>query len=252
MIIIPAIDLKGGKCVRLRQGKMDTSTVFNEDPAEQARTWETFGAARIHVVDLDGSIRGKPANLGSIRQIVERVGIPVQVGGGIRDERTIREYLDIGVAQVILGTVAAKEPDLVNGLITRFPGKVAVGIDARAGKVAVEGWTESTDIQASELARYFEAAGAASFIYTDIERDGMMAGPNIEATRDFAQNTSIPVILSGGVSELGDIERALPLEKDGVVGVIVGRALYEGAIDLADAIALTEKAHARQKNNPLS
>jgi phosphoribosylformimino-5-aminoimidazole carboxamide ribotide isomerase len=244
MIIIPAIDLKDGRCVRLRQGKMDSSTVFNEDPADQASTWERLGAERIHVVDLDGSIRGKPANLEIIARIVERTAVPVQVGGGIRDERTIKLYLEIGVACVILGTIAAKNPDLVKTLTARFPGKVAVGIDAVAGKVAVEGWTESTNISASDLARHFESAGAASFIYTDIERDGMMAGPNIEATAEFARSTSVPVILSGGVSELGDIERALSLEKDGVAGIIVGRALYEGAIDLPDALALTERSNA--------
>ncbi len=245
MIIIPAIDLKDGKCVRLRQGAMDTPTVFNEDPSAQARLWESLGAGRVHVVDLDGSVGGKPANLTQIRDIVKAMRVPIQVGGGIRSVNTIRMYLDIGVNTVILGTVAAKNPEIVLTFLSLFPGQVAIGIDARAGDVAVDGWTQSAHVKASDLAARFDSAFPAAFIYTDIERDGMMQGPNIEATREFARHTSTPVILSGGVSALSDVEKALPLEKVGVMGIIIGRALYEGTIDLKEAIKLAEKGNAR-------
>ncbi|MGO9570750.1 MAG: 1-(5-phosphoribosyl)-5-[(5-phosphoribosylamino)methylideneamino]imidazole-4-carboxamide isomerase [Desulfomonilaceae bacterium] len=245
MIIVPAIDLKDGKCVRLRQGNMDTPTVFNEDPGAQARAWESLGAPRIHVVDLDGSVGGKPTNLQQIRDIVKEVRVPIQVGGGIRSDNTIRMYLDIGVGTVILGTVAAKNPELVLTYLSLFPGQVAIGIDARAGEVAVEGWTESAHVKASDLAARFDSASPSAFIYTDIERDGMMQGPNIEATKEFASKTSTPVILSGGMSTLSDVKKALPLEKDGVMGIIIGRALYEGTIDLKEAIDLAKKGNAR-------
>lgn len=238
MIIIPAIDLKGGKCVRLRQGRMDSSTVFNESPPAQARQWEELGAPRVHVVDLEGSVGGKPANLESVKNIVQAIRVPIQVGGGIRNAETIRMYLDLGVDTVILGTVAAREPERVRELLEMFPGKISVGIDARAGLVSVEGWTESTDVTASDLARHFDSTPPAAFIYTDIERDGMMRGPNIEATRDFARNAPAPVILSGGVSTLDDVERALALRGEGVTGIIIGRALYEGTINLPSAIEL--------------
>jgi phosphoribosylformimino-5-aminoimidazole carboxamide ribotide isomerase len=241
MIIIPAIDLKDGRCVRLRQGQMDSSTIFGENPAEIARRWESAGASRMHVVDLDGSIEGKPANLQRIREIVAAVAIPVQLGGGIRDRNTIEVYLELGIATVILGTVAAREPERVKGLIKEFPGKIAVGIDAKDGLVAVQGWTEGTALRAPELANFFADCPPAAFIYTDIEKDGMMAGPNISATRDFARSTSVPVILSGGVTTLEDVRNIAPLESDGVIGMIVGRALYEGTIDLKDAINLVGK-----------
>lgn len=245
MIIIPAIDIKDGKCVRLRQGRMDSSTVFNEDPAAQARQWEDLGAPRIHVVDLDGSVEGRPVNQGRIRQIVESVRVPVQIGGGVRDEDTIRAYLDAGVITVIIGTLAAKAPGKVLGFIETYPGKIAIGIDARGGMVAVEGWTEATSLKASELAARFSAAGPTHYIYTDIDRDGMMLGPNVGATREFAASTAIPVILSGGVTSITDVRDALALEKDGVTGIIIGRALYEGAIDLKEAIGLTGGGDAR-------
>jgi phosphoribosylformimino-5-aminoimidazole carboxamide ribotide isomerase len=241
MIIIPAIDLKSGKCVRLRQGKMDSSTVFNEEPRDQALKWRDLGASRIHVVDLDGSVAGKPANLKQIEEIVSAVNVPVQVGGGIRNESTIRSYLDIGVDTVILGTISAREPETVRGFMSRFPGKISIAIDARSGYVAVEGWTESTTIRASELAEHLDADGPAGFIYTDIDRDGMMEGPNIDATKDFAARTNTPVILSGGVTTLQDIKNALPLARAGVMGIIIGRALYEGGIDLSEAIDLAER-----------
>jgi phosphoribosylformimino-5-aminoimidazole carboxamide ribotide isomerase len=245
MIIVPAIDLKDGKCVRLRQGRMDSSTVFGEDPAAMARRWARLGAARLHVVDLDGSVGGRPVNLDSVKQIVKAVDIPVQVGGGIRSSDIIQQYMDCGVDTVILGTIAARDPQLVRDYIAAFPGSVAVGIDARSGNVAVEGWTESTDRKASDLAAMFDGCPPAWFIYTDIERDGMMQGPNIEATREFAQSTRTPVILSGGVSTISDVERILPLEKDGVLGIIIGRALYEGAIDLKEVVKLVGGSDAR-------
>jgi phosphoribosylformimino-5-aminoimidazole carboxamide ribotide isomerase len=238
MIIIPAVDLKDGKCVRLRQGQMDTSSVFNNDPSAQAMEWEQLGAGLIHVVDLNGSVDGKPVNLRHVEAIVSSVHVPVQVGGGVRDEATIRAYLDAGVHTVILGTLAVKDPKRVTKYLELFPGKIAVGIDARAGFVAVEGWTESSGIRASDLAQRFARVRPASFIYTDIERDGMMQGPNIAATREFAAGTSVPVILSGGVSTYDDIKAALPLARDGVIGIIIGRALYEGAIDLKTALSM--------------
>ncbi len=240
MIVIPAIDLKDGKCVRLRQGRMDSSTIFNEEPSAQARQWEDKGASRIHVVDLNGSVDGRPVNLHCIEDIVKTVDIPVQLGGGIRDAETVRSYLDIGISAVILGTVAVKEPDRVIDILKAFPDRVAIGIDAQSGYVAVEGWTESSDLKASQVAARFEELRPVSFIYTDIERDGMMKGPNLLATKDFACRTSVPVILSGGVSGRADLAAALPLEKDGVMGIIIGRALYEGALDLTEAIRMVE------------
>ncbi len=240
MIIIPAIDLKEGKCVRLRQGKMDSSTIFNDDPVAQAKIWEQTGASRIHVVDLDGSVDGSPVNLNTIRRIVSSVGVPVQLGGGIRNSHTIHQYLDSGISVVIIGTIAAKTPDVAISFLGEFPNKVAIGIDAVAGMVAVQGWTESTGVDAIELAQKFDNLCPASFIYTDIERDGMMMGPNFEATRIFARSVTSPVILSGGVTSLDDVRRARQLERDGVAGIIIGRALYEGAIDPVEAIRIAE------------
>jgi len=245
MIIIPAIDLKDGSCVRLRQGRMDCSTTFNDNPAAQAHLWQELGAARIHVVDLDGSVGGSPKNLQRVAEIVGAVDVPVQLGGGIRNEATIQTYLDLGVNTVILGTVAARDPELTMRFMAAFPGRIAVGIDARAGQVAVQGWTEHTNFMASDLAARLAPAGPACFIYTDIERDGMMQGPNIAATREFAASTTVPVILSGGVTTLADVEHALPLEKLGVIGIIIGRALYEGTIDLEEAVRLAEERDAR-------
>jgi phosphoribosylformimino-5-aminoimidazole carboxamide ribotide isomerase len=236
MIIVPAIDLKGGKCVRLRQGRMDSATIFGDDPAAMAQQWAGMGAARMHVVDLDGSVEGRPATLESIQKIVQAIDIPVQVGGGIRDADIIRQYVDVGVETVILGTIAARNPQKVMEYISTFPGRVAVGIDARSGMVAVQGWTEGTELRAAELASMFAQTPPSWFIYTDIERDGMMQGPNIEATRAFAQSTATPVILSGGVTSMADVERILPLEEEGVRAIIIGRALYEGAIDLREVV----------------
>lgn len=240
MIVIPAIDLKDGKCVRLKQGRMDMSTVFNESPVEQALIWEDMGAKMIHLVDLNGSVDGKPVNLGVIKEIATKVRVPLELGGGVRDKTTAKMYLDIGVSIIILGTIAVKDPGNAIDMLKQLAGQIAIGIDARSGRVAVQGWTESTELDAGELASKFDPYAPASFIYTDIERDGMMVGPNFASTQAFAKTVKTRVILSGGVSTLDDVKRALTLEKDGVAGIIIGRALYEGAINLQDAILVTE------------
>jgi phosphoribosylformimino-5-aminoimidazole carboxamide ribotide isomerase len=240
MIIIPAIDLKNGKCVRLKQGRMDSSTTFNENPVDQAMKWQDMGAKIIHIVDLDGSIGGLPKNLSLIRSMVTSINVPVELGGGIRNLATVQMYLDAGVNTVILGTIAAKNAELTAEILSKFKENVAIGIDAKGGKVAVEGWTEATSLDAGELGLYYDPFNPAAFIFTDIERDGMMNGPSFLPTRDFARILKTSVILSGGVTTISDVENALELEKDGVTGIIIGRALYEGSIDLKEAIALTE------------
>ena len=239
MIIIPAIDLKAGKCVRLRQGRMELSTVFNDNPVDQAKTWENLGAKRIHIVDLDGSMDGQPINLSIIRDIFKNTNVPLELGGGVRDENTAQMYLDIGV-NILSWELRLGKPNLALELLRKFPGKVAIGVDAQAGKVAVQGWTESTDHEARELALVFDSDSLTAFIYTDIERDGMMVGPNFTATGEFAAAVNSQVIFSGGVTNIHDVKKALALEKDGVTGIIIGRALYEGAVDLEEAISLTE------------
>lgn len=245
MILIPAVDIKNGRCVRLFQGQMDAETVFSHDPVGQARQWEVEGALRIHLVDLDGAVEQKPRNLGLIEKIVAAVSVPVQVGGGIRSMETIAHYLGIGVDRVILGTAALRDPDLVRSACASWPGRIVVGIDARDGKVAVDGWTETTETTAVDLARRFEGAGVAAIIFTDISRDGTHGGVNLEATRALAEAVSIPVIASGGVSTLEDLAALAPLAPLGVVGVISGRALYEGTLTIADANALfAEKSRA--------
>jgi phosphoribosylformimino-5-aminoimidazole carboxamide ribotide isomerase len=238
MIIIPAIDIKGGRCVRLLQGRMDAETVYSDDPSAMARRWEDGGAGRLHVVDLDGAVEKKPKNLPQIRAIIDSVGIPVQVGGGIRDMETIRMYLESGVDRVVIGTEAIRNPDLVMQACQAYPDRIVVGIDARAGRVAIEGWTETIDASAVELARQFEDSGVAAINFTDIERDGMRTGPNIEETRRLAESVAIPVVASGGVSSLDDIKALLPLASSGVVGVIIGKALYDGNVDLPEAVRL--------------
>jgi phosphoribosylformimino-5-aminoimidazole carboxamide ribotide isomerase len=240
MIVIPAIDLKDGKCVRLEQGLMERDTVYSEDPADTARRWQTEGGELLHIVDLDGAFAGVPKNRGAIEAIVKAIDIPAQLGGGIRDLETIEAYLALGLSRVIIGTAAQRTPQLVKDACQRFPGRIVVGIDAKNGMVAVQGWAEVTDITAVELARRFEGDGVAAIIYTDIARDGMMRGPNLEATRQLAEAISIPVIASGGVSRLQDIENLLALEKYGVTGVITGKAIYSGSLNLCEAVRIAK------------
>jgi phosphoribosylformimino-5-aminoimidazole carboxamide ribotide isomerase len=234
MILYPAIDLKDGQCVRLLRGEMEAATVFNDDPAGQAAKFEAAGCAWIHLVDLNGAFAGKPVNAGPVEAILDRIKVPAQLGGGIRDMATIEAWLSRGLARVILGTVAVRDPGLVKAAAKAFPGKVAVGIDARDGMAAVEGWAETTDISALDLARRFEDAGVAAIIYTDIARDGAMQGPNIEATAALANAVSIPVIASGGVSSMDDL-RALKACGAPLDGAISGRAIYDGSLDVAEA-----------------
>ncbi len=241
MIIIPAVDIKDGKCVRLLQGRMDTETVFSDNPAAMAKRWEDEGAELIHVVDLDGAVSKTPRNIESITQILDTIKTEIQVGGGIRDADTIRRYLDMGVGRVIIGTEAMDNPQLVRDACGEYPGRVVVGIDSKNGYVAVDGWTRVTDTKAVELAKKLEDYGVAAINFTDIARDGMQTGPNIEQTRQLAQAIEIPVVASGGVSTLDDILKLLPLEPAGVTGVITGRALYSGTLDLKEAIKATGK-----------
>ena len=234
MILYPAIDLKDGQCVRLLRGEMSAATVFGDDPAAQALKFQAAGCEWLHLVDLNGAFAGEPVNAAAVQAILARVRVPCQLGGGIRDMGTIAMWLDKGLARVILGTVAVESPDLVRLAAREFPGRVAVGIDARKGLVATKGWAHETDVQATDLARSFEDAGVAAIIYTDIDRDGAMQGPNIEATEALARAVTIPVIASGGVSRMADL---IALKATGVIaGAISGRALYDGAIDLAAAL----------------
>ena len=234
MILYPAIDLKDGAAVRLVHGEMDSATVFNDDPAAQARSFVDAGCEWLHLVDLNGAFAGTPVNAAPVEAILKACDVPAQLGGGIRDMATIEAWLDKGLARVILGTVAVEDPDLVRMAARAFPGQVAVGIDARGGRVATKGWAEETDVDATDLARSFEDAGVAAIIYTDINRDGAMGGPNVAATEALARAVDIPVIASGGVSSLDDLTR---LKATGVIaGAISGRALYDGAIDLSAAL----------------
>ncbi|WP_305044054.1 1-(5-phosphoribosyl)-5-[(5-phosphoribosylamino)methylideneamino]imidazole-4-carboxamide isomerase [Geoalkalibacter sp.] len=236
MLVIPAIDLKEGRCVRLEQGLMDKDTVYNDDPAAQARIWQEQGAELLHIVDLDGAFAGVPKNRAAIQAIVSALEIPAQIGGGIRDLPTIEGYLQLGIKRVILGTVAKENPALVKEACRLFPGAIVVGIDAKEGFVAVRGWAEVTRKKADELAKELEGYGVEAIIYTDIARDGMMQGPNLQTTGDLARAIRIPVIASGGVSRLEDIRNLARLEADGVVGAITGKAIYSGALDLREAI----------------
>lgn len=244
MILFPAIDLKGGQCVRLVKGDMAQATVFNTDPADQARQFAAAGAEWLHLVDLDGAFAGRPVNEPAVEAILSATALPVQLGGGIRDMARIEAWLKKGITRVILGTVALKDPDLVRSACRTFPGKIAVGIDAKGGKVAVEGWAETSELSALDLARRFEDAGVAAIIYTDIDRDGLLQGVNVTATAELAAALAIPVIASGGVSALDDIEKlldALPQSRargGGIVGVISGRAIYDGRLDLKAALKL--------------
>ena len=238
MLVIPAIDIKERKCVRLRQGRMDEETVYSDDPVAVAKKWESMGAKLIHVVDLDGALCGTDINFDAIKDIASSVQIPVQVGGGIRTVDTAERYLSLkGVKRIIIGTAACEDDGILDELTGRHPGRIAVGIDAKDGFVAVRGWIDVTDIPAKELALRLEKRGVACIIYTDISRDGMLAGPNVEAVRELKEAVSIPVIASGGVSSLKDIESLLPL---GLEGVIIGKALYTGDIDLGEAVKKAE------------
>ena len=241
MIFFPAIDLKQGRCVRLRQGDMDTATVFNEDPSDQACAFEKAGCRWLHVVDLDGALAGRPVNGVVVDSILDMIDIPVQLGGGIRTLATAANWLDRGVRRVILGTAALRDPDLVRSACEAYPGRIAVAIDARGGRVAVQGWSEQSDVPVLDLARRFEDVGVAAIIFTDIGRDGLLAGPNIEATIALARAVSIPAILSGGISSLADLAAIKAAGEDILAGVVCGRAIYDGRIDVARALALLEE-----------
>jgi len=237
MLLIPAIDLQDGRCVRLRQGDLNDATVFSDDPAAMAEQWLDQGARRLHLVDLNGAVAGKPKNEAAIKAIVEAVSedIPVQIGGGIRDLDTIERYLDNGISYVIIGTAAVKDPGFLRDACSAFPGAIIVGLDARDGKVATDGWSKLTRHDVLDLARKFEDYGVESIIYTDIGRDGMLSGVNIEATVRLARSVGIPVIASGGVTDLRDIEALCAVEDEGVEGAILGRSIYEGTLDFAAA-----------------
>jgi phosphoribosylformimino-5-aminoimidazole carboxamide ribotide isomerase len=240
VIFYPAIDLKEGQCVRLQQGDMGTATVFNTDPADQARAFARAGCSWLHVVDLDGAFAGRPMNGEAVDAILQTINLPVQLGGGIRTLTTAADWLTRGVRRVILGTAGLRYPDLVRAACADFPGRIAVGIDAREGRVAVRGWSEQSDIPALDLARRFEDAGVAAIVFTDIGRDGVLAGPNIEATVEIARAVSIPVILSGGISSLADLNAVKAAGEGIIAGVVCGRALYDGRLDPARAVALLE------------
>jgi phosphoribosylformimino-5-aminoimidazole carboxamide ribotide isomerase len=238
MLLIPAIDLKDGHCVRLKQGDMDQATTFSEDPAAMAKTWLDRGARRLHLVDLNGAFAGKPQNFTAIRSILKAVGdvIPVQLGGGIRDLDTIERYLDDGIAYVIIGTAAVKNPGFLHEACDAFPGHIMVGLDAKDGKVATDGWSKLTGHDVVDLAKRFQDYGVEAVIYTDIGRDGMMTGVNIEATVRLAQALVVPVIASGGLNSLDDIRKLCDVENEGITGCIAGRAIYEGRLDFAQAL----------------
>ena len=240
MIVIPAVDLKDGRCVRLSQGRMDQESVYSEHPIEMAKHWGSKGAARLHVVDLNGAVMGKPIHRSLIKEISQSVQIPIEVGGGIRDLATIEGYLSSGVRWVILGTAGFQNRALIEEACDRFPERVILGIDAKGGKVAIQGWKEVVSLEAADLARQFEGIGLSAIVFTDVERDGMGTGLNLQSTKNLARSTSIPVIASGGVSRIKDIEHILELEPNGVIGVIVGRGLYTGQVDLEAAIRLAK------------
>ena len=244
MISLPAIDLKNGEAVRLEQGDMARATIFHREPAEQARTFAAQGFKYLHIVDLDGAFAGRPMNAGAVERILSAVKIPVQLGGGIRDRATIEAWLGKGVARVIIGTAAVRDPALVKEAAKAFPGRVAVGLDARGGNVAVEGWAKTSELAALEIARRFEDAGVAAIVYTDIARDGMLKGLNLDATIALADALSIPVIASGGFASLDDVRALLAARAQKLAGAIVGRALYDGRLDAAEALKLIGAARA--------
>ncbi|ODA68047.1 1-(5-phosphoribosyl)-5-[(5-phosphoribosylamino)methylideneamino] imidazole-4-carboxamide isomerase [Methyloligella halotolerans] len=246
MILFPAIDLKDGECVRLVQGEMDKATVFNADPIAQAEQFALQGFRYLHIVDLNGAFEGKPVNGEAVEGILNAIHIPTQLGGGIRDLATIEMWLQRGVSRVILGTAAVRDPDLVKEACKKFPGQIAVGIDARDGKVAIEGWAEASELSAAELAGRFEDAGVTAIIYTDIARDGVLKGLNLEACKELAEQTSIPIIASGGLASVDDVERLLQPEFEMLEGAIAGRALYDGRLDVDRALELIAAADAKR------
>ena len=242
MILFPAIDLKNGEAVRLQQGDMNRATVFNKDPAAQARDFAAQGFEWLHLVDLDGAFAGKPVNAEAVASILQSVKLPVQLGGGIRDIATVERWLKAGISRVIIGTAAVRDPAFVKEAAKKFPGRVAVGIDARSGKVAVSGWAEETQMQAAELAKLFEGAGVSAIIYTDVERDGMLQGLNLDSTIALADAISIPVIASGGLASIEDIRKLIEPRAKKLAGAIAGRALYDGRLDAKSALDLLKKA----------
>jgi len=244
VILFPAIDLKNGEVVRLEQGDMARATVFNRNPAAQARAFEAAGFEWLHLVDLDGAFAGKPVNARAVAAIVKAIKIPIQLGGGIRNLETVEKWLATGISRVVIGTAAVRDPDFVKAAARQFPGKIAVGIDARAGKVAISGWAEETQLEAAELARLFEDRGVAAIVYTDVERDGMMRGLNLDATLALAESISIPVIASGGLASLDDVRALLQPRAQKLAGAIAGRALYDGRLDAKGALALIRAARA--------
>ncbi len=242
MLLIPAIDLKDGKCVRLRQGRMEDETVFSDDPVAMAAQWVEAGARRLHLVDLNGAFEGKPMNGDVVRAIAEAFPeLPIQIGGGIRDEETVQSYLDAGVQYVIIGTKAVNAPHFVNDLCMEFPGHIIVGLDAKDGKVAIDGWSKLSKHDVIDMAKHFEEDGVEAIIYTDIGRDGMMNGVNVEATVKLAQAISIPVIASGGITNMDDVKALCAVAGEGITGAITGRAIYEGTLDFAEGQALADK-----------
>ena len=242
MIIYPAIDIRGGRCVRLTEGRFDAETVFADDPAEMALKWAGLGAEFLHLVDLDGALAGEGKNVPVIERILQSVSIPVQLGGGIRNLETIEKLLSLGVSRLMLGSAAVKNPQLVEEACKKYPGHIAVGIDAKNGDVAIEGWGKGSGVAATELAKKMAAYGVETIIYTDISRDGMLSGVNVEATAALARACGVPIIASGGVASLEDIRRVKAVESDGVQGCIIGKAIYTGAVDLKAALALAKEA----------
>lgn len=242
MLLIPAIDLKEGKCVRLRQGKMDDETIFSDDPVAMAGRWVEAGARRLHIVDLDGAFAGEPVNAGVIHDIAEAYpDLPIQVGGGIRHEDTVQAYLEAGVQYCIIGTKAVSAPHFVNDLCVEFPGHIIVGLDAKDGKVAIDGWSKLSHHDVVDMAKHFENDGVEAIIFTDISRDGMMKGVNLESTVELAQAITIPVIASGGITNIDDVRELSKVEEEGITGAITGRAIYEGTLDFAEGQALADE-----------
>lgn len=242
MLLIPAIDIQDGKCVRLRQGDMDKATVYENDPAVAAQRWIDAGARRLHIVDLDGATAGQPVNADTVHRITRQFpDVPIQIGGGIRDEQTIDTYLEAGVEYVILGTRAVNEPHFVSDMCLEFPGHVIVGLDARDGKLAIEGWSKLSKHDVIDLARHLENDGVEAIVYTDISRDGMLSGVNIEATRRLAEAVRVPVYASGGIADLSDLRRLLEISEAGVAGAITGRAIYDGSLDFSAGLKLIEE-----------